>query len=130
MKKEQIKTLLPSVFQRTAAPGSALFAILDLMEALHGPSESVLGRLDMFFDPYRSPDEFVPYLASWVDLQILLDVPRSSSSWSQATLSTGMGRLRELTAGDVQHALSTMARDPQRASAFSGDRDRNARLRN
>jgi phage tail-like protein len=101
MKKEQIKTLLPSVFQRTAVPGNALFAILDLMEALHGPSESVLGRLDMFFDPYRSPDEFVPYLASWVDLQILLDVPRSSSSRSQATLSTGIGRLRELTAAAV-----------------------------
>lgn len=101
MKKEQIKTLLPSVYQQTALPGSMLLAILDLMEAMHGPSESVLGRLDMFFDPYRSPDEFVSYLASWVDLQILLDVPRSSTSWAQATLSTGAGRLRELIAAAV-----------------------------
>lgn len=96
MKKEQIRRLLPSVFQRTSTPASPLLAVLDVMEAMHAPSESVLERLDTVFDPHTAPDEFVPYLASWVDLEVLLDAPRGSAS-SPATLSTGVGRLRELT---------------------------------
>ncbi len=99
MKKEQIKErLLPSVFQRTASAGSPLFAILDLMETMQTPSETVLERLAKTFDPYRTPDDFVAYLASWVDLEVLLDVPRGNNSSAAARLSTGMGRLRELTA--------------------------------
>ena len=101
MKKEQIKRLLPSVFQRTAAPGNPLAAILEVMETMHAPSESVLERLHTIFDPYQTPDEFVPYLASWVDLEVLLDTSRGGSSASRPSLSTGLGRLRELTAAAV-----------------------------
>ena len=53
-------------------------------------------RLDVNFSPYRAPDPFVPYLASWVDLEVLLDVPHLHSGLSTGTLSTGRGRLREL----------------------------------
>jgi len=98
VKKEKIKSLLPSVFQRTAAAGSPLLAILDVMESLHVPSETVLERLHVTFDPYRSPDAFVAYLASWVDLDVLLDIPRDGGPASWASLSTGVGRLRELIA--------------------------------
>ena len=98
MKKEQIERLLPSVFQRTAAAGSPLSAILDVMEAMHAPSESALENLPVVFDPHRTPDAFVPYLASWVDLEGLLDIPRDTTSSAAASLSTGVGRLRELTA--------------------------------
>jgi len=97
VKKEQIKRLLPSVFQRTSTTASPLSAVLDVMEAMHAPSEGVLDRLDTIFDPHTGPDEFVPYLASWVDLEVLMDTPRGSMSSSPATLSTGVGRLRELT---------------------------------
>jgi phage tail-like protein len=98
VKKEQIKRLLPSVFQRTATAGSPLLAILDVMEAVHAPSESALENLPVTFDPYRTPDAFVAYLASWVDLEVLLDVPRGVQSPVAVSLSTGLGRLRELTA--------------------------------
>lgn len=101
MKEGQIKRLLPTVFQRTAQRGSPLAAILSIMEGLQGPSEFVLEHLDRLFDPYRTPDEFVPYLASWVDLTILMDGIRPGSPSSAASLSTGLGRLRELTAGAV-----------------------------
>jgi phage tail-like protein len=103
MKKEQIKRLLPAVFQSAVEPGNPLSAILDVMEMMHGASESALDSLDANFDPYRAPDAFVPYLASWVDLEGLLDVPRSSgeSSLPIPSLSTGLGRLRELTAAAV-----------------------------
>jgi phage tail-like protein len=101
MKKGQIKRLLPAVFQSGVRPGSPLSAILDVMEAMHAPSEAALDSLDVNFDPYRAPDAFVPYLASWVDLEVLLDVPRTESPTSTPSLSTGLGRLRELTAAAV-----------------------------
>jgi phage tail-like protein len=97
VKKAQIKKLLPAVFQAAVQPGNPLFAILDVMEMMQGPSESALDRLDMTFDPYRAPDAFVPYLASWVDLEVLLDVPRTQGATLTPSLSTGLGRLRELT---------------------------------
>ena len=101
MKKGQIKRLLPAVFQGAVRPGNPLSAILDVMESMHVPSEAALDSLDVNFNPYRAPDAFVPYLASWVDLEVLLDVPRSESPTSMPSLSTGLGRLRELTAAAV-----------------------------
>ena len=101
MRKAQIKQLLPSLFQRTARPGSPLWAILEVMESMQAPSESALDRLDITFDPRRAPDAFVPYLASWVDLEMLLDVSRGPASPSFASFPTGLGRLRELAANAV-----------------------------
>ncbi|SRR6266849_1304475 len=98
MIKERIERLLPSVFQNTALPGNPLFAILDVMETMHAPSEAALDHLHENFDPNRAPDAFVSYLASWVDLEVLFDVPRTKSPSSTPSLSTGLGRLRELTA--------------------------------
>ncbi len=101
MKKGQIKRLLPAVFQNAVRPGTPLLAILDAMETMLAPSDSVLDSLDMYFDAYRAPDVFVPYLAGWVDLEVLMDVPRGDSPSSSPSLSTGLGRLRELTATAV-----------------------------
>jgi phage tail-like protein len=96
MKKEEIKRLLPSIFQSTAEAGNPLFAILDVMEAMHEPSEAALASLEENFDPYRAPDAFVPYLSTWVDLEVLLDIAPTGRASSAP--STGLGRLRELTA--------------------------------
>ena len=65
MKQALIEQLLPQVFQRTIRPGNPLMAILEVMEALQGPSEEVLADLAEYFSPYRAPDRFVPYLAGW-----------------------------------------------------------------
>jgi len=43
------------------------------MEALQAPDEAVLERLDAIFDPRRTTDEFVPFLAYWADLTRLFD---------------------------------------------------------
>jgi phage tail-like protein len=101
MKKQRIERLLPAVFQNAVQAGNPLFAILDVMETMHAPSESTLDSLDGNFNPYRAPDTFVPYLAGWVDLEMLFDVPRSDGPSSIPSLSTGLGRLRELTAAAV-----------------------------
>jgi len=98
MKQAQIKRLLPDVFQRTATPGSPLLAILDAMEAMHDLPESILANLDLIFDPRRAPDRFVSYLAGWVDLGVILEDARGGALSTTPSLSTGLGRLRELTA--------------------------------
>jgi phage tail-like protein len=101
MKTAQIKRLLPSAFQTAAQPGNPLSAILDVMETMQAPSESVLDHLEVFFDPHRAPEAFVPYLASWVDLEGIMDSPNIRSTSRTPSLSTGLGRLRELTAAAV-----------------------------
>ncbi|MCU1329022.1 MAG: repeat domain protein [Bryobacterales bacterium] len=101
MKQSEIERLLPSILRRTAGAGTPLAALLAIMEHLHAPSEDVLRHLDSFFDPRRAPDGFVPYLASWVDLERVLEEPppaRGSAVRAAPRLSTGLGRLRELTA--------------------------------
>jgi phage tail-like protein len=98
VKKAQIKKLLPAIYQRSVKPGNPLSAILEVMETMHAPAEAVLDQLAVIFDPHRAPDAFVPYLTSWVDLEVLLDVPRSAETSLAPSLSTGVGRLRELVA--------------------------------
>lgn len=107
MKQAEIQSLLPVIFQRTITPGSPLLAILQVMEALHGPAEAVLADLDCYFDPRRTPDAFVPYLARWVDLERLFDRSALAGQMNgnaesgvreSAILSTGLGPLRELIA--------------------------------
>ena len=101
MKREAIAHLLPEVFQRAILPETPLSAILDVMEGLHAPSEEILKGLSATFDPRRTPDRFVPFLAGWVDLDWLfepfLDERRTSAS-APLQVSTGIGHLRELIA--------------------------------
>ena len=103
MKQAEIQQLLPEIFQRAVHPGNPLYAVLAVMELLQAPSESILQNLESFFDPRRCPDRFVPYLASWVDLDRLLSTAPVSASARPtpavpATFPTGVGRLRELVA--------------------------------
>lgn len=103
MKRTEIEQLLPGVFQRTVQPGTPLFALLEVMEALPAPDEAVLDQLDAFFDPYRAPVAFIPFLASWVDLERLLlqgpeDFSNQASDEAPPPLQSGVGRLRELVA--------------------------------
>ena len=73
MIKSEIAQLLPVVFQRTLNPGNPLTGLLQVMESLQAPSEDVLRQLDSYFDPRRTTDDFVPYLAYWADLTRLFD---------------------------------------------------------
>jgi phage tail-like protein len=91
MRPSEIERLLPGVFQRTLGEeGSPLAALVDVMGALHAPSERALQALDANFDPRRADGRFVPMLARWMDLEL--------------ALPAGPGRLRELTAAAFQLA--------------------------
>lgn len=99
MKRTEIEHMLPGIFQRTIQEGTPLFALLEVMEALPAPDEAVLEQLDAFFDPYRTPAAFVPFLAAWVDLErLLLAVPEEFKASAPPSLPSGIGRLRELVA--------------------------------
>ena len=99
MKRTEIEHLLPGIFQRTVQEGTPLFALLEVMERLPAVDEAVLDQLDAFFDPYRTPDAFVPFLTGWVDLDwLLLEVPEEFTELAPPPLPSGIGRLRELVA--------------------------------
>jgi phage tail-like protein len=42
------------------------------MECLQAPSEAVLESLDTYFDPRQAPEDWLPSLARWLDLDRLL----------------------------------------------------------
>ncbi len=99
MKQDEIARLLPDIFRRTLRPGSPLNALLGVMEDLQAPSEEVLSQLGAFFDPYRTPDRFVTFLAGWVDLErLLIESPEERNLTAAEPLPSGIGRLRELVA--------------------------------
>lgn len=95
MRREAIERLLPAAFVRAAAPGSALGALLDVMEALHAPDEAVLETIDDRFDAYRTPDAFVAFLAGWVAMEDLL---MPSGDGGPGRLPVPVGRMRDVIA--------------------------------
>ncbi len=107
MKRAEIEALLPEIFRRTLPPvrpadDNPLDALLDVMELLHVPDEAVLASLDTYFDPYRAPDAFVAYLASWVDLDDLwIANPQEFSARTLPPFPSGIGHLRDLVASAV-----------------------------
>lgn len=98
MKSSAIKRLIPEVFQRATTPGSPLVAILAVMEALHAPAEAAIENIEATFNPYRTPDRFVPFLARWVDLDRFFGSEIEKADSSSVPIATGLGRLRELVA--------------------------------
>jgi phage tail-like protein len=88
MRRQAIERLLPAVYQRAATPpGNVLGAVLDVMEGMHEPDESLLEHVDDLFTAYRTAEQLVPFLAGWVALDGELPVP--------------VGRLRDLVAESV-----------------------------
>jgi phage tail-like protein len=68
MQTADLHRLLPEIIRRTAQDRTPLDALLRTMAALPVRDEKILGQLDAYFDAYRAPDRFVPFLAAWVDL--------------------------------------------------------------
>ena len=106
MKYEDIALLLPEIIRRTVPqqPDNThlLSTLLEIMEVLHTPSEVIMEQIDDYFDPYHTPSRFVPYLASWVDLDsVWLDDATRFTAETVPEFPTGTGRLRNLIANAV-----------------------------
>ncbi|MFI7079051.1 phage tail protein [Micromonospora sp. NPDC049903] len=106
MRRPAIERLLPAAYQRACVPGSVLWALLDVMEALHAPDEAVLAEVDALFAPYRAPDGMVAYLAGWVAMDHVVGAPRRD-----APLPLPSSRLRDLVAHGA--ALATWRGTPE-----------------
>lgn len=104
MRSSDIKQLFPGVFQQAAEESPLLQAMWDVMETMHAPSEWALSHMDATLNPFRTPDEFVPMLARWLDLDWVFD---GGTNWQQSSrisselIPTGLGRMRELIARAV-----------------------------
>ncbi|WP_347329662.1 phage tail protein [Marinimicrobium locisalis] len=95
MQRQAIEQLLPSIY-RAPGPGTPLDAVLEIAAALPQPVEELLGSVDDLFDPLRAPEELVPYLARWVDLDRFLVT--GGGEGARTVMPSGLGRLRELCA--------------------------------
>jgi len=98
MTRQEIERLLPEIIRRTCIPKTPLFALLEVMAGLHQSSEQLLDEIDLICDPLRTRDAFVAFLARWVDLERIFDPVIPSAEGPEEPISTGLGRLRELTA--------------------------------
>jgi phage tail-like protein len=100
VKREAIVERLPDVFKQAATgEGNPLAAVLGVMEQLHERDEAILAGFGRYIDPRRTTDDFVPYLAAWVDYAwLLLDPPDNPYADVQRPFPGGFGRLRELVA--------------------------------
>jgi phage tail-like protein len=100
VKREAIVERLPDVFKQAAmGEGNPLAAVLGVMEELHARDEDILADFGRYVDARRTRDEFVPYLAAWVDYAwLLLDPPDNPYADVELPFAGGLGRLRELIA--------------------------------
>jgi phage tail-like protein len=93
MRRADLDSLLPAIYQDAVSHGNPLDAVLELAARLPEPDEGVLASLDRLFDPRRTDDSMVAFLASWVDLDRFLS---QGGEQRGGHLSTGTGPLREL----------------------------------
>ncbi len=106
MRRDAAERLLPTMFQLAARPGSPLDALLHVLADLHEPDEALLASVESIFDPYRTPDAFVPWLTRWVGLDWLVadatEEPGATSNngWRHPADAhpPGLGRLRDVIA--------------------------------
>ncbi|MER0204870.1 MAG: hypothetical protein DU480_13695 [Nitrosomonas sp.] len=97
MKHHEIKQLLPEVLKRTDQAGSPLYGILEVMEILTEPIENSLNNLPRYFNPYTTPEEFLPFLAGWVDLdRFFIPFHYQSTTMPEYLQTIESDRLREL----------------------------------
>ena len=61
---------LPAVYQGDSASKEFLERFLSIFEHALYDSEETISRIPLYFDPKAAPDEFVPWLASWLSLDL------------------------------------------------------------
>jgi phage tail-like protein len=101
MLRSQIENLLPTAFRSTLREGRPLAALLQVMEEMHAPCETLLERLPELVNPYTAPERYLPMLAHWVNLGGIFPARRpgeETSPWSPRRLPMPVGRLRALIA--------------------------------
>jgi phage tail-like protein len=104
MRTQEIQNLLPQVIQRGIKAESLLAYLIQIMADYQGKSESNFNDFASLLDPFRTPDAFVPVLASWLDLEKLwiAHPERIQDIQYIPAFPTGIGQLRRLLALAMQ----------------------------
>lgn len=76
---------LPALYREGAQRRLFLELLLAALHSELGRIEDILASLPGFFDPAATPSEWLPWLASWLDFQLLEDWPISDSRRHLAT---------------------------------------------
>lgn len=82
MTADEIARLLPGVYQRVRRTDRVLQGVLDAMEGMLDPVEQAIVGLPDKLDPHRTSDDFVRFIAGWLDID--------------PALAAGPARLRDL----------------------------------
>ena len=98
---------LPAVYQEESASKEFLERFLSIFESALHDSEETISRIPMYFDPKAAPDEFVPWLASWLSLDLyeLLEdknrefILRAVESYKQKGTVSGIAALVSFLTG-------------------------------
>jgi phage tail-like protein len=130
VRREAIVERLPDIFKQAVTDDvrNPLTALLGVMEELHARDEDILARFGRYIDPRRTPEDFVPYLAMWVDYAwLLLDPPDNPYAAVEQPFPGGLGRLRELVASAAAESKwrgtsAGMVRMLERATGVQGYR--------
>jgi phage tail-like protein len=74
--RESYVKWLPSIYQRADINGRNFFRdFLWIIQHLFGSVEELLDQIHSYFDPYESPEHFLPWLASWSAMVLEEDWP-------------------------------------------------------
>lgn len=74
--RESYVKWLPSIYQRSDVTGrNFLRDMLWITQHLFGDIEDVLDVIHVYFDPHEAPEEFLPWLASWMAMVLEEDWP-------------------------------------------------------
>ncbi len=96
MEAAAIARLLPEIYRETLLPGSPLDAALSVIEGFITPPERIISGLDAWFDPRRTPDDFLVLIANWIALSPYVGEADFDASGGRGPLSIDPGNLREL----------------------------------
>ena len=97
--RKRIEELLPSFVQRAATSDRALAGLLDAASGLVDPDVDRYAEIETLFDPRLTEESFVPYLAQWVDLGRVYEIPipfQPRRGEAQPSVGHMGGSLREL----------------------------------
>src|SRR5438067_722959 len=74
--RESFVKWLPSIYQRADINGRNFYRdFLWIIQHLFGSIEEILDVIHQYFDPYESPEKFLPWLASWSAMVLEEDWP-------------------------------------------------------
>lgn len=79
---------LPAIYQRDSQQREIMERFLSLFESFFSNSEEGINNLSAYFDPEALPEEWLPWLASWLGLEL-------NANWSVQKQRQAIGRAFE-----------------------------------